>query len=81
MNVADRDMQSCRWVFKSGWASSNVVGIICPLVVIGLTELTNSEWAKAHPAYLLAASLITCGIFGKNQLFRNLEIPYSATYV
>ena len=23
--------QSCRWVFKSGWAGSNVVGIICPL--------------------------------------------------
>ena len=23
-------MQRCRWVFKSGWASSNVVGIICP---------------------------------------------------
>ena len=34
--------QRCCWVFKSGWASSNVVGIICPLVVIGLTELSNS---------------------------------------
>ena len=22
--------QRCRWDFKSGWASSNVVGIICP---------------------------------------------------
>ena len=31
--------QRCRWIFKSGWASSDVVGIICPLVVIGLTEL------------------------------------------
>ena len=43
--------QRCQWVFKSGWASSNVVGIICPLVVIGLTELPNSEgspqiWAE-----------------------------------
>ena len=25
-------LQSCRWVFKSGWASSNVVGIIFPPV-------------------------------------------------
>ena len=49
--------QRCRWVFKSGWASSNVVGIICPLVVIGLTELPNSGWAKAHPAHLLGTSL------------------------
>ena len=23
-------LQRCRWVFKSGWVSSNVVGIICP---------------------------------------------------
>ena len=23
-------VQRCPWVFKSGWASSNVVGIICP---------------------------------------------------
>ena len=28
-----------------------------PLVIIGFTELPNSEWAKAHPAHLLAASL------------------------
>ena len=35
--------------FKSGLASSNVVGKICPLVVIGLTELLNSGWAP-HPA-------------------------------
>ena len=27
-----------------------------PLVVIGLTELPNSGWAKAHPAHPLAAS-------------------------
>ena len=27
------------------------------LVVIGLTELPNSGWAKAHPAHPLAASL------------------------
>ena len=37
-------IQRCRWFFKSGWASSNAVG------VIGLTELPNSRWAKAHPA-------------------------------
>ena len=35
--------------FQSGWASSNVVGIICPLVVVGLTEL---------PAHPLAAAMI-----------------------
>ena len=52
-------MQRCRWNFKSGWASSNVVGIICPLVVIGLTELPNSGWAKeAHPAHPPAAALL-----------------------
>ena len=51
-------LQRCHWVFKSGWATSNVVGIICPpLVVIGLTELPNSGWAKAHPAHPLAAAL------------------------
>ena len=38
---------------KSGWASSNVVGIICPLVRIGLTKLPNSWWAKAHLAAFL----------------------------
>ena len=26
----DSQGQRCRWVFKSGWASSNVMGIICP---------------------------------------------------
>ena len=50
-------MQRCRWAFKSGWASSNVVGIIYPLIVIGLTELPNSKWAKAHPAHPLEAAL------------------------
>ena len=30
-----------------------------PLVVIGLTELPNSGWAKAHPAPPLAASLLS----------------------
>ena len=51
-------LQRCRWVFKSGWASSNMVGLICPLVVvIGLTELSNSGWAKASPAQPLAVSL------------------------
>jgi hypothetical protein len=44
-------------VFKPRWASSNVMGIICPLVEIGLTDLQDSRWYKAHPAYLLTASL------------------------
>ena len=34
-----------------------MVGIICPLDVIGLTELPNSGRAKAHPAHPLAAAL------------------------
>ena len=51
-------VHKCRLVFKSGRASSNVVGIICPLNVIGLTELSNSGWGKAHPAHPLAASLL-----------------------
>ena len=50
-------LQRCRQIFKSGWASSNAVGIICRLVVIGLTKLPNSGWAKAHPAHPLAAAL------------------------
>ena len=33
-------------VFKPGWAISNVVDIICPLVGIRLTGLPNSGWAK-----------------------------------
>ena len=50
--------QRCRWVFKSGWSSSNTVGIIGPLLVgIGLSETPNSRWAKAHPAHPLTASL------------------------
>ena len=45
-------------VFKSGGASSNVVGIICPpLVGIGLTELPNSRGAKASPALPLTTAL------------------------
>ena len=43
--------------FRIRGASSNVAGIICPLGVIGVTELPNSGWAKAHPAHLLVASL------------------------
>ena len=47
------------WVFKSRCASSDVVGIICPLPLdeIGLTELPKSGWANAHHAHLLTASL------------------------
>ena len=50
-------IQICRKVSESGWASSNVVGIICPLLGVGLTELPNSGWAKTHPAHPLTASL------------------------
>ena len=59
INSLEREsVQICR----SGWASSNAAGKICPLVLIGLTELPNSGWAKAHPARPLAASLqCTCG--------------------
>ena len=35
------------------WAKS------APLVVIGLTELKNSGWAKAHPAHPIAAALLS----------------------
>ena len=35
------------------WAKS------APLVIIGLTELPNSGWAKAHPAHPLAAALMS----------------------
>ena len=47
--------QRCCWVFKSGWASSNVVGIIWPLVVCSKVNWTPKFWA--HPAHQLAASL------------------------
>ena len=57
LNVTTFILQRCRWVFKYGWASSNVVGIICPLVEIGLTEPSNSGWAKAHLAHPLTTSL------------------------
>ena len=60
-------MQRCRWVFKPGWASSNVVGIICPLVVIGLTELPNSGWAcrlkPTLPITVMSRSQLTVGPF------------------
>ena len=45
-------MQRCRWDFKSRWASSNVVGIICPP---GCNRVNG--WAKVHPAHPPAASL------------------------
>ena len=57
LKIYSGQKQRCRWDFKSGWASSNVVGTICLLVVIWLTELPNSGWAKAHPAHSLAALL------------------------
>ena len=56
--TAQLSQQRYRWVFKSGWATSNVVGIICPPGCIGLTQLPNSAWAKAHPTHLVAASLV-----------------------
>ena len=41
-----------------------------PLVVIGLTELPNSGWAKVHPAHPIAASLpivhIVCSVVNLN---------------
>ena len=43
--------QARRKVWKSGGASSTVVGIICPpLVEIGLTDLSNIGGAEAPPA-------------------------------
>ena len=42
--------------FNFEWASSNALGIICPLVEIGLNETPN---ARAHPALPLMASLQT----------------------
>ena len=47
------DQRSC-WVFKSVWASSNVVGIICH------PGCNRVNWtSKFHPAHTLAASLLT----------------------
>ena len=46
--------------FSNPGASTDVMGIICLLVGIGLTELPNSGKAKAHPAQPLAASLHRC---------------------
>ena len=40
-----------------GDSSINVVGIICPLVRIGLTETQISGWARAHPAHPLTTYL------------------------
>ena len=59
--------------FKCGWASSNVVGYNLPptpLVEAGLTELPNSGWAKAHPAYPahpLTTSLLYESVISKYQ--------------
>ena len=38
-------------------ATLTTIWMHCALVAIGLTELPNSGWAKAHPAHSLAASL------------------------
>ena len=58
LDLPEMGKQRCRQVLKSGQASTNVVGIICPLVRIGLTELPDSGWAKPHPAHLLTTSLL-----------------------
>ena len=42
---------------KSGGAGSNVVGIICPPVGIGLTDLPKTGGVKAPPAPFTPASL------------------------
>ena len=39
-----------RKVWKSGWARSNVVAIICPLVWIGLTDLPKSGEGGIAPS-------------------------------
>ena len=58
----------CGWVFKSGWASSNVVGKTCPSGCNRVNWAPNSGWAKAHPAHPLAAPLYfdAAGVFVKN---------------
>ena len=46
----DSQRQGRRKILKSGGASSNVVGIICPLPVeIGLIDLSKSGGAKVSP--------------------------------
>ena len=40
-----------------GWLAVMWLAYSAPLVLIGLTELPNSGWAKALPAHPLAASL------------------------
>ena len=72
-------------VWKSGGPSSNVVGIICPLIGIGLTELPNLRWAKAHPAHPLVASLWNKNTMKDNQLlllhsFKLLIFDYSTLW-
>ena len=55
-------MQGRRKVWKSGCASSNWVGIICPpLVEIGLTGLPKSGCAVAHPAHPGTTALLILG--------------------
>ena len=51
-------LQRCRWVFKSGWASSNVVGIICPpgctgCIILKWTKLIKWLWGVEESIILL----------------------------
>ena len=50
-----------------------MVGIICALAVIGLTELPNSRGAKAHPADPLVAALILVISVNFSELCKNCQ--------
>ena len=55
-----------------GWGGPVLCGghNLLPLVVIGLTGLPNSGWAKAHPGHPLAAALLYVIVFEKKVSFR-----------
>ena len=52
------------------------------MVVIGLTELPNSRWAKAHPAHPLAATLYIQISWSWEKIFLNTKLekfdPFAA---
>ena len=47
-----------------GWTSSNVVSIICPLVVIGLTELSSSGCAKQSCRWVFKSGWASSNVVG-----------------
>ena len=64
-NTKEKDILENRILYRDAAGFSNLGGLAvmwwaqsAPLVVIGLTELPNSGWAKAHSAQPLAASLL-----------------------